>query len=323
MSLSKLRQLLLRFGRSEDGASITEFVIFLPIWIMVFIGIINLGRVGIFGTKVQLRAQRELWNKSIQVTSQFESIEHQSAVGSAVITAAAYGQVAGLPNNDQVGNDGVEAIATGVGMGAYGHFGESAEKAFIPASLAVPSAIRGKYDPKEVLGQDDTNRYPHKIVNDTLAAQSFSGGIASIITTVIAASGFVQSTAAGIRYGSVFSSYNESSTFIGRYGDFSAGAHFDALVSPRALKGAEAEAVPFAIAFLLFKADEEYDEFQLFGDDNWGGTTADNSRIPDTDTDDEVDAGVEAECEERMANTTYDPDAENPGPEPSWWDTCN
>lgn len=328
MSLSKLRRLILSLGRSEDGTAITEFVIFLPIWIFVFIGIINLGRVGIFSTQVQLRAQKDLWDQSVQVTSQWESIEHQSAAGAAVLTAADYFEVKNIDGNDQEGNDFAEGVATGAGMGLYGHYGESAEKAFIPASVAVPASVRGKYSPEEIMGVE-SGRFPHLIMNDTLAEADFGGSsVIGIIAAAVAASGFVQSTAAGIRYGSVFTNKEETMSFISNFGSFKAGAHYDALVSPRAINGAEAEILPFSIAFLMFKADETgpgtgYKEFLLFGDENWGGGHgSDDSRTPEDTSSEEADAEVQEECDNYNSSYTGDyPGGDDP--KPSWWDTCN
>lgn len=322
MTLRRFRTLVSRLHRAEDGAALTEFTLFLPIWIVVFVGIVNLGAHGLHSTKVQLQAQRDLWQQAITVTGGFEG-DHMSPLIAAPATSGGYFNVAGISGNDQPGNDTAEGTVTLVAMGAFGHYGESTEKSSIPMYPFVPSSVRGKFQPTEIMGMDDTNRYPHKLLNDTVGDRDIGNStIGDIIATVIAASGLPHSLGAGIRYGSVFANKTETGTLFGGAASYSAGAHYDVLVAPRALAGVEAE-MPFFIAYALFKTDDKYDEYQMFGKENWGGghgaaDTPDSSEWEDAD--DQADEDIDAQC--NSICNSWDPDAENPGPQPEHWNTC-
>ena len=326
MTLSELRTCLLRLNHDERGSSLTEFTFFLPIWIVVFVGIMNLGDVGIFSTKIQLQAQKELWDKVIQVTEGFEG-EHMSPRIAAFPTAAGYFDIAGHPDNPQQVLDNIEGGASFIGMQFFGHYGESFDKSLILQPI-MPNGINPTFSANEVLGQDDSGRFPHRLLNDTLLEQDFGGGFADIIGAVIGASGFVPALGAGVRYGSVFSFKSGTKTFYGGAGSYGTEAGWDAIVGPRALTGTEADLVPVTMAFVMFKLDDKYLHYQQFGKENWGGGFgAADVDAPSSEEDfenqnqDAIDAERDAQCD-AINNSGYDPDADPPQPKPPGWDEC-
>lgn len=316
------------FFRDERGSAMTEFTMFLPVWITVMIGVINLGKFGMHATNVRVEAQKDLWNQAIAISGDFAAEgEHLIPLAAGIEAAAKYGELAGKEGNDQPVIDGIEAATNAAGLGLFGHYGESYEKT-LPLDAVFDLPVEPEFQASEVLQLDDQSRYPHALLNDSLgdANMDLSGSsniLGTILGSLISASGFHHSAGAGIRYGSVFAEKSESGSFIAGRGNYTAAAHYDVLVPPRALTGAETE-LAFAFAFVLFKADERYGEYMQFGTENWGGDFG-AADTPGEDewagAQDEADEDIEEQC--KAICDSYDPDAENPGPQPAGYGKCN
>lgn len=313
MNLTILRWL--RYGhRHESGTAMTEFVFFLPIWITVFIGILNLGKVGIASTQVQVQAQKDLWAKAIPVSDGFQA-EHMSPRVAAPVTAAGYFADAGETGNPQAGIDSLWGTLNPAFMEVRGHYGESCVVTK-PLQPFMQDGIEPTCSAKEVLGQDDTNRYPHRLLNDTLDEVSFSGGWTEILATAVGMSGLIQSMAAGIRYGSVFGEKSETVEMFAGVASFTTSSHWDVMVAPRPLTGIEGDTVTFGVAFLAAKLDSNYEHYQQFGKTNWGGGdgTADTPTADTGDIDDQTEEGIDEQCDS-VPEYDDDPD-DNPDTPP-------
>lgn len=305
--IMKLRNRLCRFHVDEDGTAITEFTIFLPIWIMMIIAVTSLMRVGVFSTKVQLQAQKDMWSKVIPITASGINLDHAYWNPNAGYGAASvdYFRVAGIEGNPQALNDGIEGAADLVNV-VEGHYTESYTRSLLPPTEPFIDNVDVTSSPEEVLQMDDTERYPHKLLNDTLTDNfDFGGSALSTIISLAALAGFIHHTAAGIQYGSVFGDAEGTVPLFGQWGTLETQFHCDVLVAPRPLTGADADVTPATWAFAIFKGDEEYEEYLQWGNQNWDANgDASEFQPPDVDQQQEdaqngAEDGAE-ECEEQQ-----------------------
>lgn len=264
-----MKNLFARLRVEEDGSSLTEFVMFLPIFIVVFAGIVNLGKLGYSTTQTQVMAQRDLWAKVIPVTHSISDAgDHVTSAGGGGIAAAHLGGLAGDSNNPQQLADGYEAIVM-LGLAAGGHWGES----YLRTAIAEPFAdnLERTEDPDDILNE---RKFPTSILNDGVANVMPSGGVIGIVLEYISGSGVVAALAAGIRYGEVFGEKSESYT-LGRAGNFTSSAHYDVLVAPSPLKGF-ATKTSWAVARAYAEGQDEYRVMMNFGESEWEGDSSGN-----------------------------------------------
>ena len=337
---ARLRRLL---HRDERGSAMTEFIMFLPIWIVVFIGIENLGIMGMVGTQVQLKAQKELWQKAVQGP---EGNDYLLPIQGGLDAADEYSRVAGLPNNDQAANDNMEAVLVGAGWGLLGHYGESSEKSTIPGIVFMLVSNRSDIDDikmfndavpafllSDIIGDLDGARYPEAVLNDSIANTDLqsTGEIGSIIQAIIGASGLVHSQGAAIRYGVVFADVDETvDGLMGGWGSVSSGAHYDVLIGPTSKSRnnlVDSEFDTWGWNYGLFKADEQYDELLVFGEENLEGDGAGNfdpendDRFKDDDDVEEAQEEGEDDIEEQcQASHCSYPGPDGPDGEPNTGD---
>ncbi len=280
--INYFQSLLKRIHHEQRGAALTEFILFLPIWITAFIGVINLGKLGIESTKVQMIAQSKMWSMAVDTsTSSVTSEWGVPSVGG--INAAG---VAGDLGRG-VG-DGFEAIGSGF-QAAEGHWGESAAKT-LPISLLTNSVDDLTENPEDIIGKAE---YPDSIVNDNAARSVMSmsgGGVKAILTKLVSGSGLTVSFGAGIRYGMAHGRHSESITLI-RGLTATPDYHFDAIAAPSPV---ENTFQTFAVARLMAELDssDNYSVMMNFGESEWegnGSSSGDNDLGIDTDWNDKIE----------------------------------
>lgn len=170
------------FGKDERGAALTEFIITLPVVVIIFAGLVALGRLGDETGKVKIRAQLKMWEKATGDNPGF--ITPRAAVTSG-------GEFSSV----------VDGLVTAGG----GHWGESYTRVKIPeeAPLLNPQLTPSNApvsDPEDVIGDSG---YAEVLVNDTLSTSPPSGGVAQWISWGVRQSGAVPYLGAGVRYGYV------------------------------------------------------------------------------------------------------------------------
>lgn len=272
MTLMQLHQRLLRLHRREDGTALTEFVFFLPIWVMMLVAVVSLARIGMFSTKVQLQAQRDLWNEVIPLTDSGEYMDSVHANPNTGYGHAAtnYYRLAGLDGNPQGVNDTAEGVSSTASL-VERHYMESYDRSILPPTQLFIDGVEVTSSPEDVLQMDDTERYPHRLLNDTITDTSFDGGVLGAVIGAATLGGVVHYMAAGIQYGSVFADKEDSTPLFGQWGTLETGFHIDTLAPPRPLKDTEADIVPATWAWAIFKTDEKYEKYLQWGAENWGG----------------------------------------------------
>ena len=84
LSLPRLRRLL----RDQSGTSITEFVIVLPVFLLIFAGIGRMYALQSTSTAIQLRATHTMWTRALEAQRQESTSSLSVAVNHANIAAA-------------------------------------------------------------------------------------------------------------------------------------------------------------------------------------------------------------------------------------------
>jgi len=208
----------------DRGTAMTEFVICLPVFLIVFAGIATLAELEVASTAVEVRATKDLWSKAIPVQQSNISIHMQPAVSGAM----AVGQI-GSHFSQPIGD--TLAIAKEGGLAAKGHFGESyfaTKPVDVFADLGSPVEGRLTPDCQQIVPTD----YTRDLVDDSLVKQIPSGsGPLAAFNMVISMAGVRPAIAAGIRYGIVVGQNSDS----GQAGPvpYNVSAGYDVLVAPK------------------------------------------------------------------------------------------
>ncbi len=307
--IMQLRQLL----RDERGTSMTEFVMFTPIFIVIFAGVVNLGKFGVVTTQVQMKAQQQMWDEAIQVSySLSDGAEHATTIsGGGEAAATNFGYVTEAPTARATGytyNGGVMTL-----LGTTGHWGESYGRVK-PFHLISIATVEPEITAKNIISEQP---YPQAILNDGLN-RPMPDGLVGIVTSILSGSGAIPAIGAGIRYGEAFG--EEVKNFnVGRAGSFQAQAHYDVLVPPSPLKGLETK-ITFGLAWAMAQTEDNYYNLLIFGDgdglegDGSNGTTNVDDYIDGAnDTLDTKDEKVEEAEEELEAQQEAEEAAQNGG----------
>jgi len=301
--------------REENGTAVTEFVMFLPVFVVTFAGIVNLGKFGYETTRTQVLAQKQLWANVIPITHGIaDGGVHMSSVIGGGAAAVELGTLAGNSNNPQQVADGLEAGVMSLGLAVNGHWGESYARVKPFKLIGFASDVDPTYDATDIIGEQP---FPNSLLNDG-PNRPMPDGIVGVITSILSGSGAVPAMAAGIRYGEVFGE-QERSFNVGNVGSYTAAAHYDVLVAPSPLRGA-ATKMTFGFAWAFAQADDNYYVMMNFGESEWEGDSSGGSDrldgilgsddgILDDGRDQEEDAKEELE-DQREAEEDVREDAE-------------
>lgn len=271
---------LLRFNRNERASAMTEFVMFLPIFVVVFAGIVNLGKFGYSTTQNKILAQKALWTGVIPVThsTTTETGSHMSSVIGGGDAGLHLADLALDGSNPQQAADGVEGGLMGLGLGVGGHWGESYGRTIVVSVLpGVGGDLERHESAEDVIGDQP---FPQALLNDSVNRPRGSGGIVGSILQYIAGSGVVAALGAGIRYGTVFGEHEHTFT-VGRIGSFKSRSHYDVLVAPSPLKGA-ATKTSWALARAYAESEDNYSVMMNFGESEWEGDSSGGSSMDGT-----------------------------------------
>ncbi|MFU8806830.1 MAG: TadE/TadG family type IV pilus assembly protein [Bradymonadaceae bacterium] len=238
---ARIRRWVQRLALDEKGVSMTEFVICLPVFLLIFVGVVNLTKLQNESLAVKIRATNNLWSEAIPVSQSNISIHMQATIsgasaGTHVVDHFRY------PIADTL------AVAKYGGLALTGHFGESGVlvtpiDAMADIWFSPPSSNLWDYiiiDPVDhdldlsLTAGPVVNERPltRDLVDDGLIGPmpSFSGPMAAI-NGAITMLGARPAMAAGIRYGIVVGEDSGSVEFAGRTHNVSAG--YDTLVAPK------------------------------------------------------------------------------------------
>jgi hypothetical protein len=184
---------LLKKFRSESGSAMTEFVIGLPIFIMIFSGMGVLYRLNHESLIVKADANAQMWADA-----------EASMVGMVPLVGAAtsVGSIGDLFQN---------------GLSGAGIYADSGVKVRIPKTL-MPGAV--SVTPKLTIGgiMGTTDEYvSHRLLNDMVDPTWHGGGFVGAFNSIVQTSGAGPAIAAGMRYGAVDGEATRS--FSTKFGD--------------------------------------------------------------------------------------------------------
>lgn len=190
--------LLERFHKNQRGTTLTELLITLPIFILIFVSMVRLGQFELTAGKLWKNAYQETWAKALPVSQQ------QVVPIDSLHTHASPSQ-GGSTANEQLGqhsahnkNQGIENTIGGLERGTYsglqrsGHWGESFERVQPVAEYVglrrVDSLVTSQ--PTTIVGNSG---YARSLVDDSGGMVKAPNGGSSVAAAV----------GAGIRYGTV------------------------------------------------------------------------------------------------------------------------
>jgi len=227
--LGRIREVLgrsvARMHSDDRGTALTEFVITLPIFIMVFAAIGALSKIEKAGVGVKVNATTATWSKAIPVQKSTFSIHMQPTI------AGAKAMVDIGSHFSHPFADGL-AIAKNAGLAAKGTAGESyAASKIVDVFTDLGSPVEGNLTMDA--GKIVNNRpFPQDLVDDgTLKPVPSGSGPLGFLNVVLGVTGVKPAIAAGIRYGIVMGQASDSVSAAGKNFNLSAG--YDVLVAPK------------------------------------------------------------------------------------------
>ncbi len=172
-----MKKLVQKLLHNESGSAITEFVMGLPVFIMIFSGMGMLYRFNQEALVVKAEAYRELWQNDSEI----------DLLGMTPITGAlsSIGSVTDVWNN---------------GLSGGGIYIDSGVKAQIPATLMPGSGISPQRTLSGITGGDD-NMINYRLLNDLMDPTFEGGSFASAFSSIVRTTGSGLAIGAGIRYG--------------------------------------------------------------------------------------------------------------------------
>ena len=180
-----LRHLARRLHAGESGSAMTEFVIGLPIFILIFGGMGMLYTLNHEALLVRAEANADLWANADATVAQASPV---TGGGASIV-----GSIGDLGN-----------LATNA-PSALGIYVDSYSRAIIPGVVPglgprQPAAIP-KWKISSITGS--TGTFANALLNDLVNPTRSSGGFAGVMSSIVQSTGSGPGIAAGIRYGTV------------------------------------------------------------------------------------------------------------------------
>ena len=216
---------LQRFHKNQRGTTLTEFLITLPIFIVIFVSMVRIGQFELTAGVVWETAYQDTWAKALPLSqAQVVAADSLHKHGNPnVAGGAASGQLAEHSTYNRIG--GIKSVVTRLenrtysGLQSSGHWGESMERVRPSAEYLnfdqVGSHLTGQ--PSTIIG---SSSYAKGLVDD-------SGGT---VTTPNGGSGVAAAVGAGVRYGTVFGKSEINPVIMGI--NIPMYIHFNTLVAP-------------------------------------------------------------------------------------------
>lgn len=201
MKLIHIAHKLSRLHKAESGSAMTEFVIGLPIFILIFSGMGSLYSLNNSALLVRAEANSDLWRNA------------EMGAGD-IIPVAAIGSVGSF--GDIVQN----------GASALGIYADSGVKTVIPLNLVPGSKPQSPcFTVGCALGGANSDYFSWGLLNDNAADGLMNGNIsasgwANVISSALTVTGSRPAFAAGIRYGAVEGNAATKTVSIGQWGSF-------------------------------------------------------------------------------------------------------
>lgn len=224
--LTRAAQLAGRLHREEEGTALTEFVISLPAFLVIFVAIFQFTMVQAAATEVHVRAAKRLWTAALPVQKNKMTTNHMLPALSATRS---------MPIINKRAQGGMITKTLDLGsktllMATNGHFGES-------YTLTLPYEQTGMANynlptggVKRTVDDVASTKFTRSLVNDGLSSPSGGSGLGAL-SSIVGATGGRPAIAAGIRYGLVSGEADKSVSLPGGV-SWQTNAMYDVIVSP-------------------------------------------------------------------------------------------
>jgi hypothetical protein len=240
-----------RFLADERGTSLTEFVLTLPVFLIIFSGVLQLSRLLHEGVRVKARASKSMWEKALDI--------HNSGPTSVTNLhtqpiAAGGDSISKIQSHSSPNGDGWAMMKNGPGgLINNGTEGEASQATNILSNNPGP----GVPSPSGSAPNQTPGDFPETVIDDSSFNQVGTGPSALNAFTAsagLSATGPNPAVFAGSRYGMVVGEDQETVNIGGRSYDMSAG--YDVLVSPEPLEGGFLEE-NFAVGLSRLAAEDD------------------------------------------------------------------
>jgi len=163
--------------RGESGSAMTEFIIGLPVFVLIFSGMGMLYRLNEEALEVKAKADADMWSNAKGQLHQMIPL------------------VGGLSSVSSVGD------LFQNGLSAGGIYLDSGAKVSIPDKL-IPGApgTPAKFTIGGIMGTSD-DFFSHRLLNDMVDPTLNTSGFAGVVSSVVSTTGAAPAIAAGMRYG--------------------------------------------------------------------------------------------------------------------------
>ncbi len=213
------------FHRNQRGTTLTEFLITLPIFIVIFVSMVRIGQFELTAGQVWKTAYQDTWAKALPLSQpQVVPIESLHKHGNpALAGSAARAQLSQHSTHNK--NSSIKGKVSGLenstysGLASSGHWGESMER-------VRPSAEYLKFDK---VGSHLTSQ-PSTIIGSSAYARGVVDDSGGMIQAPGGGSGVAAAVAAGARYGTVFGVSEINPVIMGI--SIPMYVHFNTLVAP-------------------------------------------------------------------------------------------
>ncbi len=253
-----LRRQLHRLDDDERGTTITEFVLTLPIFIVIFIGIVEIGMMNAHSIVVESRAYRMMWTYAVPITKTPVVPIHMAPASGGATALAEMGMI-----HTRTGLQ--EAFVTGAEIGTYGllttngTWGESRARAFIADPFfEFGAGLEGRVvlNPStSIIGDSD---YVKDLYNESIDFSGSGGGALGALNAILSGAGIRPAIAAGARYGMAVGYWQDQKTVARITTDFR--AHFTTLVAPYPMGGNTNELITTAVTRLTMESHGPYSD---------------------------------------------------------------
>ncbi|QDG51121.1 hypothetical protein FIV42_10355 [Persicimonas caeni] len=225
-----------RFARDERGTALTEFIIVLPIFVIIFAGIGHLTRLNKTAIRLGGTAYKQMWEKAKKVQTDDPGV-HVVPAGAASMMQNNMATYTGL--QEEAGMKQIvqhETSNHAAGLLQSGHMGESYNRV-----RRARQNIEIRYIDAELTSQlsgvTGESAYAQRLFDDSGSASTFYPGSSSAVSS----HGLRPVIAAGTRYGTVVGSDNGSVDVGGR--EIELAHYFTTLVAPKPSSEEAASAV--------------------------------------------------------------------------------
>lgn len=259
--IDRLRRFAHRFHRDRSGTSLTEFVIMLPIFLLIFQGIVKLGQFTRKGSEPPVEAYQKTFGKTVEKQKDSPLIPTSSHFHPSSGGGGALNQTwSKSPPYNKSGTvrtvtKGAETAAYG-GLIAGGHMDESAVRVTGTRAVAdikgcqgptTPAAhkcvdldigTRDSYVKSNMEGVTGEAPYATDLLDDSPGNdmdQSNASGPLGRLNGFISSTGVRPAIAAGVRYGTVTGRSQRNYSFMGE--DMDMRAYYSNLVPPATTGG--------------------------------------------------------------------------------------